>query len=120
MGAGGLDALRPGLDDLRRQGLGVTALDLGHARPHAVTWKPSADEDDKAVEPRDSVPAVRERIDRQLELFTSRDRSGHNVERSPTTSRAPAADEPADSRVDARASPGIHHRPTRCPSRTGP
>ena len=75
--AGCLDAVRTRLDDLGRDRLGVVALDLRDAGANGVAGKAAADEDDKAVEARDAVAAVRKRLDLELELLILRDGGGH-------------------------------------------
>jgi hypothetical protein len=55
----------------------VVPLHLRHTRAHRVAWQAAPHEDDEAVEPRDSVPAVRERVDMELELLTGRYRRSH-------------------------------------------
>src|SRR4051794_592851 len=72
-----LDALRAGMQHLGRKRLRVTALDLRHTRPHGVAGKAAPHEDDEAVQPRDAVSAVRERVDRELELLVPRNGCGH-------------------------------------------
>src|SRR5881398_1707486 len=74
---GRLDALRAGMQNLGRKRLCVTALDLRHARPHGVTGETAPHEDNEAVQPRNAVPAVRERVDRELELLVPRNGCGH-------------------------------------------
>ena len=64
-----LDALRRRLEHLRRERLGEPALHLRHARAHAIARKPAPDEDDEAVQARDAVAAVGERVDLELELL---------------------------------------------------
>ena len=41
-------------------------------RAHDVAREPAADEDDEAVQPRDAVPAVGERLDLEIELRSVR------------------------------------------------
>src|SRR5439155_6991892 len=72
-----VDPLRPRLEDLSGECLGVTALHLGHARAHRVARQPTPHEHDEPVQPGDAVAAVRERVDRELELLVPRDRCGH-------------------------------------------
>ena len=99
MGARRLDALRRRLEHLRRERLGEAALDLRHPRTHPVARKPAADEDDEAVQARDAVAAVRERVDLQLELVVPLHRRGHRSEGSC-----------ASLRVAARHRNGAEHR----------
>jgi hypothetical protein len=75
--AGRVDAARARLDDLYRERLRMAALDLRHSRPDGVARQAPADEDDEAVEPRDAVAAVGERVDVELELLVLRNRRGH-------------------------------------------
>ena len=77
--AGRVDALRPRPEDLDGERLRVAALHLRHPRPDRVAGEAAADEDDESVQPRDAVPAVGERVDRQLELLVALDRCGHGV-----------------------------------------
>jgi hypothetical protein len=72
-----VDPLGPGTNDLGRERLGVTSLDLRHSRPHPVAGKSAPDEDDEAVEPSDAVAAVRERVDVELQLVAFGDGGGH-------------------------------------------
>ena len=67
----------PGSSDLQRQRLGVVPLHFRHARAHRVAREAAADEDDEPVEARDAVPAVGERVDRELELLVPLDGGGH-------------------------------------------
>ena len=64
-----VDPQRAGLDDLGRERLGVIPLHLRHPGADAVARQAAPDEDDEAVEARDAVAAVRERVDVELELF---------------------------------------------------
>jgi hypothetical protein len=75
--ARGVDSLGPRPQDLGRERLRVAALDLRHPRPDAVAGEPSPHEDDEAVEPRDSIAAVCERVDVELELVALGDGRGH-------------------------------------------
>ena len=68
MRARSLDALRGRLEHLGRERLREAALHLRHPRPHAVARQPAADEDDEAVQARDPVAAVGERVDLELDL----------------------------------------------------
>ena len=72
-----LDARRARLHDLDGERLGVVALHLRHTRAHGVAGQPALDEDDEAVQARDAVAAVGERVDLELELFVDGDRRGH-------------------------------------------
>ncbi len=72
-----VDALRPGGHYLGDDRLGMAPLDLRHPRTHRVARKASPDEDDEAVEPRDTVPAEGERVDRELQLLASLDGCSH-------------------------------------------
>jgi hypothetical protein len=72
-----LDALRARADDLGRERLRVVPLHLRHARAHAVARQAAAHEDDVAVQPRDAVAAVCERLDVELDLLVSRDGRSH-------------------------------------------
>ena len=58
-----VDAVRPGREDFGGERLGVAALDLRHARADRVARKAAPDEDDEAVQTRDTVAAVGERLD---------------------------------------------------------
>ena len=55
----------------------MVALHLRHAGAHAVAGKAAAHEDDVAVQPRDAVAAVRERLDIELDDVVTLDGSGH-------------------------------------------
>ncbi len=70
-------ALRPRDEHLRRECLRVPALHLRHPGAHRVAGQASPDEDDEAVEARDAVPSVGERLDRELELLVSLHGGGH-------------------------------------------
>ena len=72
-----VDARRSGLHHLERQRLGVIPLHLRYARANDVPGQPAADEDDEAVQPRDAVAAVRERLDPEVELVVEFHRRGH-------------------------------------------
>jgi len=78
-----VDAQRSRRDDRGRDRLGVAALHLRHARADRVAWKPASHEDDEAVEPGNAVAAVRERVDRELELLVALDGGGHGWRLSP-------------------------------------
>ena len=78
------DAVRRGLEDLDRAGLGVGLLGLADDGAQAVAGHPARHEDDVAVTARDAVAAVGERIDGELELVAAagageggRGRHGH-------------------------------------------
>ena len=70
VGAGSLDARGALLDDLDRHRLGVAPLHLGDAGAHEVARERAVDEDDEAVQARDATPAVRERVDPELDLLS--------------------------------------------------
>ena len=72
-----VDPVGPGREHLERGRLGEAALDLGDPRAHGVAREAAPDEDDEAVQPRDAVAAVGERVDVELELLTVADRGGH-------------------------------------------
>ena len=72
-----LDPRRARLDDLDGERLGVVALHPRHARAHGVARQPALDEEDEAVQARDAVPAVGERLDLELELLVWTDGRGH-------------------------------------------
>jgi hypothetical protein len=55
----------------------VVALHLRDAGADGVTREPASHEDDEAVQARDAVPAVRERVDVELELLSLGDRRSH-------------------------------------------
>ena len=69
VGARRLDPVRRRLEHVDGERLGVAALHLRHARADAVARQPAADEDDEAVQARDAVAAVGERLDVELELL---------------------------------------------------
>ncbi len=75
--AGRLHPLRPGRQDLGRERLRVVALDLRDAGADGVAGKATAHEDDEAVQARDAVAAVGERVDPELDLLSGADRGGH-------------------------------------------
>ena len=75
--AGSVDARRSRLDDLHRHGLGMTPFHLRHASADLVAREAAPYEDDEPVQPRDSVAAVGERVDRELELLVFPKRCGH-------------------------------------------
>jgi hypothetical protein len=64
----GRDALGARLQHLERAGLGVGALALRDDRAHAIARDRARDEDDVALQPRDPVAAVGERVDLQVKL----------------------------------------------------
>ena len=72
-----LDALRRRVEHLGRERLGEAALHLRHARAHAIARQPAPDEDDEAVQARDAVAAVGERVDLELDLLVHLHRRGH-------------------------------------------
>jgi hypothetical protein len=72
-----LDALRRRVEHLRHQRLGEPALHLRHARAYAIARQAPPDEDDEAVQARDPVPAVGERVDLELDLLVQLHRRGH-------------------------------------------
>jgi hypothetical protein len=77
MSARRLDARRAGFHDLECSRLGVVSLHLRDLRPHCVAGEAAPDEDDEAVQARDAVPAVGERIDLEVELLILPQRGGH-------------------------------------------
>ena len=77
MGARRLDALGARLDNLDGERLGMAPLDLRDASAHRVAGESAPDEDDEAVQPRDAVAAVGERVDVELEFLILRNRRGH-------------------------------------------
>ena len=100
-----LDALRRRLEHLGRERLREAALHLRHARAHAVAGKPAAHEDDEAVQACDTVPAVGERVDLELDLLVLANRRGHpdqgtrqvmSRRRVRTTPAAPSDRDPAE------------------------
>ncbi len=82
-----LDPVRAGAEDVGGDRLGVAALHLGDARADAIARQAAADEDDEAVEPRDAVAAVGERLDVELELLVAGNGRGHGGQpsRDPTS-----------------------------------
>ena len=66
--AGVGDAGRRRAQQLDGPRLGEALLLLGHLGPHAVARQGAGDEDDEAVDARDTAPAEGERVDLQLEL----------------------------------------------------
>ena len=72
-----LDALRRRVEHLGHERLGEAALHLRHARAHTIARKPAPDEDDEAVQARDAVPAVGERVDLELDLLVHLHGRGH-------------------------------------------
>ena len=87
VGARRLDALGRGLEHLRGQRLGEAALHLRHTRTHTVAGQAAADEHDEAVQARDTVAAVGERVDLKLELVVPLHRRGHRVRVAPAMGR---------------------------------
>ena len=79
MGARSLDALGARLDDFDCERLGMAALDLRDPCPHRVARQAAANEDDEAVQPRDAVAAVRERVDPDVDLLVDLHRRGHGL-----------------------------------------
>src|SRR5207249_7294122 len=71
------DALPARCKHLGRRRLGPAALHLRHARADGVAGEPASDEDDEPVQPCDPIAAVGKGVDRQLELVTPGDWSGH-------------------------------------------
>ena len=71
------DPVRAGRQHLERGRLGEPALDLRDLRAHRVARQAAPHEDDEAVQARDAVAAVGERVDVELELLTGADRGGH-------------------------------------------
>src|SRR5581483_3401498 len=92
----------PRLDDLGRDRFRVTALHLRDPRADAVAWEPAADEDDEPVEPRDAVPAVRERVDPELDLLVACDRRRGHPPRLTNAEQVEARLEARDLDGDAR------------------
>ena len=88
MGARRLNPVRARREHLRRDRLGEPALHLRHLGADGVARKPPTDEDDEAVQPSHAVPAIGERVDRQLELVVSGDGRGHASQRSPSSKRS--------------------------------
>ncbi len=74
VGAARLDPAGPGLEQLDGLGLGVAALELRHPGADAVAREPPGDEDDQLAVPRDAAAAVRQPVDPQLDLLTTRKR----------------------------------------------
>ena len=77
-----LDASRPGLEPLDRDGLAVPALDLGDASPHEVAGQRALDEHDHAFVASHASAAGRERVDAQIELLPGSERRCHGPEPS--------------------------------------
>ena len=74
-----LDALRARRENVDGERLRVAPLHLRHARPHAVAREAAADEDDVAVQPRNTVAAVREGLDVELDFIVTPNGSGHGT-----------------------------------------
>ena len=74
-----LHALRAGREKVDRQRLRVVPLHLRHACPHAVAGEAAPDEDDVAVQPRNTVAAVREGLDVELDFVVTPNGSGHGT-----------------------------------------
>src|SRR5215208_8046313 len=68
----------------------MAAFHLGHPRPDAIARQPTPHEHDVAVQPRDAVAAVGERLDVELELLISLDGRGHGPSVA-ARNRSPAA-----------------------------
>ena len=66
-----------GLQELDRAGLGVAALQLRDARPHAVARKRTRDEDHQLAVPGDAAAAVGEGVDGEVDLLTAMKGDGH-------------------------------------------
>ena len=64
-----LDAARARLEQLDGARLGVAALVLRDARPHAVAGQRAGDEHHQLAVPGDAPPAVGEAVDGELELL---------------------------------------------------
>ena len=77
VGARRVDAVRARLEHLRRECLGVVSLHFRHTCAHAVTGEAAPDEHDEAVQARDAVSAVGERVDGELQLLILGDGSSH-------------------------------------------
>src|ERR671931_128913 len=84
-------------------------LHLRDPGAYAVAREAAAHEDDEAVQARDPVAAVRERLDVELDLVVLRDRRGHAWQGTQSSAPASWATSPAwTSTVAGRA-------PSRCP-----
>ena len=77
VGARRVDSVCARLEHLRRERLGVVSLHLRHTRANPVAGQAATNEDDEAVQAGDTVPAVRQRIDGELELLILGDGRGH-------------------------------------------
>jgi hypothetical protein len=75
--AGSLDAVGARLEHFDGDRLRVASLHLGDARSNGVAREAAPDEDDEAVQPRNAVTAVGERIDPELELLVQGNGGGH-------------------------------------------
>src|SRR5512145_671897 len=75
--AGRFHSIGPRVEQLAREALGEAPLDLCHTRANSIAWESTPDEDDEAAMPRNAVAAVRERLDRELELLPLVDRRTH-------------------------------------------
>ena len=73
-----LDAARARLQQLRAERLGVALLDLRHLGAHEIARQAALHEDDEAVPARDTVAAVGERVDAELELLSLGYRRAHD------------------------------------------
>ena len=74
-----LDALRTRGQHVGRERLRVRPLHLRDASANPVAGQAAPDEDDEAVQARDAVAAVRERLDVELELLVLGDGRGHEA-----------------------------------------
>ena len=72
-----LDAVGTRLEKGAREPFSEPALDLRYPRANAIARQPASHEDDEPVVTRDAVAAVRERLDRELELLSFVNRRGH-------------------------------------------
>ena len=77
MPAGRNDAVRAWLEERSAGRFRKAALHLRGARADEVARKPTADEDDEAVDAPDPVAAVGERVDAHLDLFSLANWRGH-------------------------------------------
>src|SRR5829696_1890005 len=69
----------------------MAAFHFGHTRPDAIARQPTPHEHDEAVQPRDAVAAVGERLDVELELLILGDGRRHAGEPSGAAVRSGAA-----------------------------
>ena len=72
-----VDAQRTRRQHLGGKRLGVPALHLGDAGAHRVSRQAAPHEHDESVQARDTVPAVGEPVNGELELLVLRDGCGH-------------------------------------------